>query len=282
VVAVEIPDDDSPPPGWDQWVNFPMPSPEPQEEGALVRRWDGHMVAGGRGLGAEAASSRVAHSAPGEGRVDRPPAFADAQEEQQLWGELRDHGAVLNRALNEALRIHGGPAWRVFQVRRCHPFSSISSSSCLFLAALRSPVSVRWRQELEDRARDKYGAFDRMSAELRQLRERRDAFDALADTLGTPDCWLSYRAEALRDQLQECERQAAARPSTLERICIALIDRDEALQQARGDMERMRTLASNWEAEVVTVRADNQELCSWRREARAQQSHAEERACAAE
>jgi hypothetical protein len=42
------------------------------------------------------------------------PHFADAQEEQQLWEELRDHGASLNRVLNEALRIHDGPAWRVF------------------------------------------------------------------------------------------------------------------------------------------------------------------------
>jgi hypothetical protein len=67
------------------------------------------MVAGGRGLGAEDSSSHAGHSAPGEGRVDEPPSFADAQEEQQLWGELRDHGAALNRALNEALRIHGGP-----------------------------------------------------------------------------------------------------------------------------------------------------------------------------
>jgi chromosome segregation ATPase len=121
-----------------------------------------------------------------------------------------------------------------------------------------------------------------MSAELRQLREHRDAFDALADALGTPDSWLSYRAEALRDQLQECERQVAARPSTLERICTALIDRDEALQQARGGMERMRTLTSNWEAEVVTVRADNQELRSWLQEAQAEHSQAEERARAAE
>jgi chromosome segregation ATPase len=121
-----------------------------------------------------------------------------------------------------------------------------------------------------------------MSAELRQLRERCDAFDALADTLGTPDSWLSYRAEALRDQLQECERQDAVRPSTLERVCTALIDRDEALQQARGDTERMRTLVSNWEAEVGTVRADNQEVRAWLREAQAQQSRAEERARAAE
>jgi hypothetical protein len=79
-VVVEIPNDDSPPPGWDQWVNFPVPSPESQE-GALVRRWDGHMVAGGQGLGAEASSSRGGRSAPGEGRVDKPPTFADAQEE---------------------------------------------------------------------------------------------------------------------------------------------------------------------------------------------------------
>jgi hypothetical protein len=210
-VAVEIPDDDSPPPGLDQWVNLPMPSPESQE-GVLVRRWDGHMVAGGRGLSAEASSSRAGYSAPGEGRVDEPPAFADAQEEQQLWKELRDHGAALNRALNEALQIHGGPAWRVFQVRHCCPFSSISSSSCLFLATRRLLVLICWRQELEHRACDKYGAFDQMSAELRHLREQRDAFDELADALGTPDGWLSYRAEALRDQPLEYEWKAVVRP----------------------------------------------------------------------
>jgi regulator of replication initiation timing len=278
--VVEIPDDDSPPPGWDQWVSFPTPSSESQE-GALVRRRDSHMVAGGRGHGAEASSSRAGRSAPGEGRVDGPPAFADAQEEQELWGELRDHGAALNRALNEALRIHGGPAWHVFQVRRRCLLSLISSSSRSILAARRSPISVCWRQELEHRARDKYDAFDQMSAELRQLRERCDAFDALADALRTPDSWLSYRAEALRDQLQECERPAATHPSTLERVCAALIDRDEALRQARADLERMRTLATNWEAEVTTVRAENREVRAWLLEAQAQQSQAEERACAA-
>jgi regulator of protease activity HflC (stomatin/prohibitin superfamily) len=121
-----------------------------------------------------------------------------------------------------------------------------------------------------------------MSAELRQLRERCDAFDALADALRSPDSWLSYRAVALRDQLQECERQDAACPSTLERVCTALIDRDEALRQARADLERMRTLAANWEAEVVAVRNDNLELHSLLRGAQAQQSQAEERARAAE
>jgi alpha-D-ribose 1-methylphosphonate 5-triphosphate synthase subunit PhnI len=31
------------------------------------------------------------------------PHFADAQAEQELWEKLRDHGASLNQALNEAL-----------------------------------------------------------------------------------------------------------------------------------------------------------------------------------
>jgi hypothetical protein len=53
----------------------------------------------------------------GQEGADAPPAhYLDAQAEQGLWEELRDHGALLNRALNEALWIHGGPAWRTFQV----------------------------------------------------------------------------------------------------------------------------------------------------------------------
>jgi hypothetical protein len=55
----------------------------------------------------------------------------------------------------------------------------------------------------------------------------------------------------------EHEGQAAARPPALERICTALIDQDEVLQQARGEMERVRTVASDWEAEVGTVRSEN-------------------------
>jgi hypothetical protein len=80
-VVVEIPDDDSPPPGWDQWASFPTPSPE-SREGALVRRREGHIVAGGRGHGAEASSSRAGHSAQVEGIAGDPPAFADTQEQR--------------------------------------------------------------------------------------------------------------------------------------------------------------------------------------------------------
>jgi hypothetical protein len=109
-----------------------------------VRRREGHMVAGGRGHGAEASSSRAGRSAPGEGHVGDPPAFADAQGEQELWGELRNHGAALDRALNEALRIHGGPAWRIFQVGRRRLLSLFFSSLCAILAASHSQVSACW------------------------------------------------------------------------------------------------------------------------------------------
>jgi hypothetical protein len=67
---------------------------------------------------------------------------------------------------------------------------------------------------------------------------------------------------ALRDQLHESARQDPSRPSSLERVCTALIDRDEVLRQARSDLEKMRTLAANWEAEVAGVRNENRGLRS--------------------
>jgi chromosome segregation ATPase len=121
-----------------------------------------------------------------------------------------------------------------------------------------------------------------VTAELHRLRERCDAFDTLADALWTPDGWLSYRAVALRDQLHESARQDPAHPSSLERVCAALIDRDKVLQRARADLENTRTVAANWEAEVASVRGDNRGLHSSLQEAQAQQRQAEEWARALE
>jgi chromosome segregation ATPase len=100
--------------------------------------------------------------------------------------------------------------------------------------------------------------------------------------LRTRDGWLSYRAVALGDQLLELEGQATARPSTIERIRTALINRDEALQQARGDLERARTVATDWVAEVVSVRTQNREARAALMEALSRRSWAEERAQEAE
>jgi uncharacterized protein involved in exopolysaccharide biosynthesis len=98
---------------------------------------------------------------------------------------------------------------------------------------------------LELRAHDRYDALDQMSAKLRQLWEQRDALDTLAEALRTRYGWLAYRAEALRDQLLELEGQPTARASAVERVCTALIDRDEALQQAREDLERARSVSAD-------------------------------------
>jgi chromosome segregation ATPase len=146
----------------------------------------------------------------------------------------------------------------------------------------RLSVFVCWRQELELCAHDRYGALDQMSADLRQLREQRDAFDALAEALRTRDGWLAYRGLALCDQLLELEGQATACPSAIERIRTALIDRDEALQQVRGDLERARTVVTNWESEVVSIWTQNREARAALMEALSQWSWAEERAREAE
>jgi hypothetical protein len=53
----------------------------------------------------------------GAGACRSPPAyFNEAQAEQALWQEFRDHGASLNNVLNEALQIHAGPTWQIFKV----------------------------------------------------------------------------------------------------------------------------------------------------------------------
>jgi DNA repair exonuclease SbcCD ATPase subunit len=143
-------------------------------------------------------------------------------------------------------------------------------------------VFVRWWQELELHARDRYGAFDQMSAELRQLREQHYDLDALAEALRTRDGWLAYRAEALRDHLLELEGRSTWRTSAVERVRTALIDRDEALQQAREDLERARSVAADWEAEVVSVRAQHRRDRAELEEARSRRSQAEERAREAE
>jgi hypothetical protein len=66
---------------------------------------------------AEASTSRavrpasdvvVARPEQGRGHAGVPTAhFDEAQAEQALWQEFRDHGASINNALTEALRVHG-------------------------------------------------------------------------------------------------------------------------------------------------------------------------------
>jgi hypothetical protein len=128
---------------------------------------------------ARASSSRAALPASGgpaahpeqeRERADAPaPHFVEAQTEQELWQELRNHDASLNRALNEALRIHSGSAWRVFQVSGLLSDFVVSSAAFFHVRAFPDPFSSRLacrRQDLERRARERYDALDRLDADL--------------------------------------------------------------------------------------------------------------------
>jgi hypothetical protein len=171
-VVMEIPDDDVLPPGWDQWVSLPASAPEPPT-GALVVRGDVGAALGSRlmvsGPHRRTLDPRRVRSRSESMPARRRPTSSRPRRSKGLWRELRDHGASLNRALNEALRIHSGPAWRVFQV-------SWISSDLAFLPP--SPFRVRvfpdsfssrlacWRQDLEHRAQERYDALDRLDVDL--------------------------------------------------------------------------------------------------------------------
>jgi regulator of replication initiation timing len=86
---------------------------------------------------------------------------------------------------------------------------------------------------LENRARGRYDALDRMSFQLCRLQEQRDALNTLVEALRTEDEWLAYRVEALRDQLLELEGRPTEGASAVEAVRTALVDRDEALRRAR-------------------------------------------------
>jgi hypothetical protein len=119
--VVEIPNDndDVPPSGWDQSASAPASAPEALA-GALVAHGGTSAVLGRLADGVGPSSSRAGPAAyleQGQEGADAPPAqHIDAQAEQGLWEELRDHDASLNWALNEALWTHGGPACHTFQV----------------------------------------------------------------------------------------------------------------------------------------------------------------------
>jgi hypothetical protein len=163
--------------------------------------------------------------------------------------------------LNEALRIHSGPAWRIFQVSWVSSSFAVPPPALFHIRAFldaRSSRLARWRQELERRARERYNALDRLDADLHWYRGKYEALDALVEALRSPDWWLAYRAEALLDLPPEQDAQAAGGASAVEMVRTALVERDDALRRACEDLAGARSVATAWEAEVVTARAQLQ------------------------
>jgi hypothetical protein len=135
---------------------------------------------------------------------------------------------------------------------------------------------------LERRARERYDTLDRLDAKLDWYRGQYNTLDALVEAMRTPDRWLVYWAEALRDQPLEQDTQGAEDVSTVERVKMVLVDRDEVLHNAREDLAGARTVAAAWEAEAACVRAQLQQDRAALEGARAWQSQAEEKAKEAE
>jgi hypothetical protein len=71
-----------------------------------------------------------------------------------------------------------------------------------------------------------------------------------------------YRSEALRNQLPELDARAAEDVSAVEKVKTSLVDRDEALRKAREDLAGPQALATKWDTEVATVRAQLQQDCA--------------------
>jgi hypothetical protein len=175
-----------------------------------------------------------------------------------LWQELCDHDASLNRALNEALRIHSGPAWRVFQVSWISSDLAVPPPAPFCVRAFPDFFSsrlARWRQDPERRAWERYDALDRLDADLHWYRGRYEALDALVEALRSSDRWLAYRAEALLDLPLEQDAQTAGEASAVQRVRAALVERDNAQRRAREDLAGARSIAATLEGEVATARA---------------------------
>jgi hypothetical protein len=198
-----------------------------------------------------------------------------------LWQELCDHDASLNRALNEALRIHSGPAWRVFQVSWISSDLAVPPPAPFCVRVFPDFFSsrlARWRQDPERRAWERYDALDRLDADLHWYRGRYEALDALVEALRSSDRWLAYRAEALLDLPLEQDAQTAGEASAVQRVRAALVERDNAQRRAREDLAGARSIAATLEGEVATARAQLQQDREALEGARAWQSQAEAKA----
>jgi hypothetical protein len=93
---------------------------------------------------------------------------------------------------------HGASSRFVTSRRVLRSFRPHFFRVCASLTLVLSCFVLR-RKELENQARERYDALDRLDAELSWYRGQYNALDTIVEALRTPDGWLVYRAEALRD-----------------------------------------------------------------------------------
>jgi hypothetical protein len=93
-----------------------------REDGCVMSQCPAHDTEVSTSHAAPPASDvAVSHPEQGLRRPGVPPAhFDEAQAEQALWQEFRDHSVSINNALTEVLWIHGGPSIWLFEVGVLH------------------------------------------------------------------------------------------------------------------------------------------------------------------
>jgi hypothetical protein len=121
-----------------------------------------------------------------------------------------------------------------------------------------------------------------LSSERDWYRDQYDALDVLVEALQFDNGWLEYRLQVVRDTFLDQGAQAAEDVSAVERVTMALLERDEALRKAREDLAAMRTVAAEWETDVASTRAQLQQDHATLEGAQSWQSQAEEKAKEAE
>jgi hypothetical protein len=75
------------------------------------------MISQRPGHDAEASTSHAALLAPDIAPSQLDSLLDEARTERALWQEFHAHSASLNTALTEALRLHGGWSFQIFEAR---------------------------------------------------------------------------------------------------------------------------------------------------------------------
>jgi hypothetical protein len=90
-------------------------------------------------------------------------------------------------------------------------------------------------------------------------RDQYESLDALVEAMWTDNGWLSYRLQAVRDELLDQGAQTAEGASTVDMVKAALLARDEALPKAHEDLAAMQAAMMERETVLASVQAQLQQ-----------------------
>jgi hypothetical protein len=93
-----------------------------------------------------------------------------------------------------------------------------------------------------------------LSSELDWYRGQYDALDAIVEALQTDNGWLEYQLRDVQDALLDQCTQTTEGASAVDRVKVALLERNKALAVVNGDLQKARTAL----AEAQTAAAEKE------------------------